>query len=417
LLIENGASVETITNNGSNLLHVAAEFCRDQIITYLIQEHKRSVDSLDSLGLTPFAETTINDGSNLLHVAAQYCRDQIITYLIQEHKISVDSPDSSGQTPLFCALFANKSIPEDNVLATVKLLIKNGASAETTINNGSNLLHRAALYCRDQIISYLIQEHKRSVDSLDSLGLTPLFHALLANKSIPENNVLATVQLLIENGASVDTTINNGSNLLHIAAKYCRDQIITYLIQEHKISVDTPDSSGLTPLFYALSANKSIPEDDVMATVKLLIKNGASAETTINDGSNLLHVAAKYCRDQIITYLIQEHKISVDLLDSSGLTPLFHALLANKSTPEDNVLATVQLLIKNGASAETTINGGSNLLHVAAQYCRDQIITYLIQEHKISVDTPDSSGITPLFYALLANKSIPEDNVLATVKL
>ncbi|GLV44410.1 Ankyrin 2 [Carabus blaptoides fortunei] len=445
LLIKNGASVETITNDGCSLLHIAAEYCRDQIISYLIEEHNISVDTPDSAGQTPLfyalfanksipednvmatvklliengasAETINNNGSSLLHGAAEFCRDQIITYLIQEHKISIHKTDKFGRAPLFYVLYANKSIPEDNVMAAIKLLIENGASADTITNDGSNLLHGAAEFCRDQIITYLIQEHKISIHKTDKFGRAPLFYALLANKSIPEDDVMATVKLLIENGASAETITNDGSSLLHFAAKYCRDQIIIYLIQEHKISVNSLDYSGLTPLFYTLFFNKSIPEDDVLATVKLLIKNGASAETIINNGSNLLHVAAEYCRDQIITYLIQEHKISVDSLDYSGLTPLFHALLANKSIPEDNVLATVQLLIKNGASAKTTINDGSNLLHVAAEYCRDQIIIYLIEEHKISVDLLDSSGLTPLFYALYANKSIPEDDVMATVKL
>ncbi|GLV37398.1 Ankyrin 2 [Carabus blaptoides fortunei] len=444
-LIKNGANVETTTNNGSSLLHVAAMYCCNQIISYLIQEHNLSVDTPDSSGQTPLfcallanksisqenvmatvklliengasAETITNNGFGLLHAAAEYCCNQMISYLIQEHNISVDTPNPSGQTPLFHALFANKSIPEENVMATVKVLIQNGANVETITNNGSSLLHAAAEYCRNQIISYLIQEHNISVDTPDSAGQTPLFYALFANKSIPEEDVMATVKLLIENGASVETITNNGYSLLQAAAEYCRDQIISYLIQEHNMSVDTPNPAGQTPLFYTLFANKSIPEEDVMATVKVLIENGANAETITNYGSSLLHAAAEYCRNQIISYLIQEHNMSVDMPNPAGQTPLFFALFANKSIPEGDVMATVKLLIENGANVETITNNGSSLLHAAAMNCRNQIIPYLIQEHNISVDTPDSAGQTPLFYALFANKSIPEEDAMATVKL
>merc|ERR1712083_1164206 len=101
--------------------------------------------------------------------------------------------------------------------------------------------------------------------------------------------------------------------------------------------LDAQDQKGITPLGYAIGANK-------IAIVKLLLDHRANAYAVDSTGNSGLHYAAGYGRKELLEYLIKTG-MTVNLSNSKGQTPLAVATMNRQS-------ACMQLLQEKGARAE-----------------------------------------------------------------
>ena len=106
LLIKNGAIIETVTNLGKNVLHMAAEGNQPSMIIYLITNFFQDILSMDENGSTP------------LHWACYSGSEQAVNFLIYLNA-KIDAQDKEKLTPLhLAALSGNDKI-------VLKLLQKN----------------------------------------------------------------------------------------------------------------------------------------------------------------------------------------------------------------------------------------------------------------------------------------------------
>merc|ERR1712232_806788 len=104
-----------------------------------------------------------------------------------------------------------------------------------------------------------------------------------------------------------------------------------------KQPLDGQDQKGITPLGYAIGANR-------IAVVKLLLDNRANAYAVDATGNSGLHYAAGYGRKELLEYLLKTG-VTVNLSNSKGQTPLAVATM-NRQT------ACMQLLQAQGARLE-----------------------------------------------------------------
>eukprot|EP00403_Amphidinium_massartii_P023333 CAMPEP_0178404828 /NCGR_PEP_ID=MMETSP0689_2-20121128/18089_1 /TAXON_ID=160604 /ORGANISM="Amphidinium massartii, Strain CS-259" /LENGTH=268 /DNA_ID=CAMNT_0020025833 /DNA_START=80 /DNA_END=886 /DNA_ORIENTATION=- len=103
---------------------------------------------------------------------------------------------------------------------------------------------------------------------------------------------------------------------------------------EKKQPLDSQDGKGITPLGYAIGANR-------IAVVKLLLDNRANPFAVDATGNSGLHYAAGYGRKELLEYLLKLG-VSVNQANSQGQTPLSVAT-QNRHTD------VVQLLQSKGA--------------------------------------------------------------------
>merc|ERR1719440_1922768 len=100
--------------------------------------------------------------------------------------------------------------------------------------------------------------------------------------------------------------------------------------------LDAQDHKGITPLGYAIGANK-------IAVVKLLLDNRANAYAVDATGNCGLHYAAGYGRKELLEYLIKVGA-NVNQSNAQGQTPLAVATM-NQQT------ASIQLLQQHGGQS------------------------------------------------------------------
>ncbi len=203
----------------------------------------------------------------------------------------VNSKDDDGMTPLMLAASESKT-PE-----VVSLLIEAGADVNAKDDDGMTPLTFAIWKSRTPEVVTLLIEAGADVNARDNLGMTPLMLAASVSKT-PE-----IVTLLIEAGADVNAKGNNGRTplswatnpeiikllkeveatykLLSACSKghwpnYPKADYIRVLIDEGA-NVNATDDNGDTPLLYA--AGSSPPE-----IVTLLIKAGADVNFRDREG-------------------------------------------------------------------------------------------------------------------------------------
>ena len=171
------------------------------------------------------------------------------------------------------------------------------------------------------------------------------------------------VEILIENGAKIDTVDYKGSTALHRASEHDSPdaaKTVEYLISKGAV-VNTADMEGRTPLHWA----------EIKETAEVLLENGAKLDSMDLYGETPLHNSAKAGKGRV-TRLLVSRGADKNKKDHTGRTPLHWAVEscspcaqylievgANLNIKDDYEMTPLdlaekdseiyQLLIKNGA--------------------------------------------------------------------
>mmetsp|Transcript_40977 Transcript_40977/g.83700 ORF Transcript_40977/g.83700 Transcript_40977/m.83700 type:complete len:265 (-) Transcript_40977:152-946(-) len=127
--------------------------------------------------------------------------------------------------------------------------------------------------------------------------------------------------------------IEDAAMTLHEAAKRGDVQAVQTFLDKKK-PLDSQDYKGITPLGYAIGANR-------IAVVKLLLDSRANPYAVDSSGNSGLHYAAGYGRKELLEYLLKVGA-NVNQPNAQGLTPLAAAT-------QNQQEATIQVLKAHGA--------------------------------------------------------------------
>jgi len=223
-----------------------------------------------------------------------------------------------------------------------------------------------------------------------------------------QSNSIQRVQELFmpkhhENDILIDPDAKkSGLRPLHLAAKYGYMEIIDILIN-HGASLDAKDPDGKTPLMTALHNHR-------YQSARLLLDMGADPDIIDNNGQTALHLVALDKRTEheaninIIETLIN-HKASMNLVDSSGQTPLMKAI-----KNMHNII--VNELLGCGANHNTGHNSFPPL-HLASKRGNNDAIR-LLMSHGARINALNRYGGTALHLAVYCHRNISR---VETVKL
>ena len=280
-VVRAGAGVFVTDSNGDTCLSLAAYFGHTETVRYLV-------------GLP---EVEINNGNasnyTALHRAGQKACTDVVRVLI-DAGADVDIKNSDGRCPLHCAC-------ETGALDNVKMLVRAGAGVNVTDNKGNTCLTVAAYFGHTETVRYLVGLPEVEINSGDANNYTALHRA--GQKACPDMvrvlidagadidikndsgrsplhcavQVLYIVKMLVEAGAGVRDTDNEGDTCLSLAAFFGHTETVRYLVGLPEVDVNHRDSDNSTALHYAVEQSHT----DI---AQLLIAAGADMDTENTDG-------------------------------------------------------------------------------------------------------------------------------------
>ncbi|KAH0591720.1 hypothetical protein MHUMG1_10550 [Metarhizium humberi] len=250
LLLENGASPNSIDDDGRTPLWLAAKKGHEAVVKLLLG---------NGADADPRPTGLLDNGVTPLHLGAEKGSDTMVRLLL-ENGADPNSKDNQRQTPLWLAA-------EGGYDTVVKLLLENGADPDSKDYQGLTTLWLAADRGYDTVVKLLL-ENGADPDFKNYRGRTPLW--LAAVKGYDE-----VVKLLLDHGADSKTKDTNGQTLLICAVSYGRESIIKLLL-DNGADIKAKNIFGLTPLTCAVRYGYE-------SILELLLDHGACDKDSTED--------------------------------------------------------------------------------------------------------------------------------------
>ena len=180
---------------------------------------------------------------------------------------------------------------------------------------------------------------------------------------------------------------NEGETPLHAAATEGH-LVIAHLLIQAGADLNAQNDMMNTPLMNAVGDAEC---RGCQAVVKYLVHAGAAIDIRGEDGMTALHMAARAGNLEAVVCLLRSSRISINIQDDGGWTPLVWAI-------EHKHLALVKQLIAKGADPSIMDDEENIGLHWAA-YSGDATITYILLDIGCDVNAHNVHGDTSLHIA------------------
>jgi ankyrin repeat protein len=424
-LIDQGADVNAVSDNGTTALIWAAHRDDRPLIDRLLKAHA-DVRKANQFGATPMSE------------AAGYGDVAVIEELLKAGA-APDTANPDGETALM--LVAHTS----NVPAADALL-KAGAHVDATEKlRGQTALHFAAAESQPAMVKDLLRHHadpnvlsiilhdQRQLSAEPRIqwrppgGLTPLLYAA-------RQGCLECVQILLKGGADANLSDPDGISPLLIATENFHFDTAVYLL---KAGADPNhwDWWGRTPLYAAVDLNTlpyggradrpSLDDTTSLKMIELLLKAGANPNAQLKLFPPFRQIGSDRGADQMLTIgttpliraakagdtaaikLLLAHGAKPDLANSLGITPVMAAAglgsneidTRGKYVTQQTANESIDLLVAAGAEINAVDNMGRSALHGAAYWGWDEVVKNLVAHHA-DLSVKDARGFTPVDTAM-----------------
>ena len=310
--------------------------------------------------------------------------------LLQQDGVEVNARDRHGNTALHLT----------NNISIVSLLINAGADLNLQNEDGDTPLHRSFVLNQVMFKEFL-SDHRK---------------------------FLELVTVLLEAGASPNIQNKYGYNILHSLFVYggfaglCFEASLIYefiaLLLKFNVDVNMPDYERCTPLHHAVEERKVLNAELLMRSgaqidardfrgmtslqhlfqsddeemIQLLLQSQAEVNAQDVYGRTTLSTAAEAGNHVMVRLLLEDPRISIDLADKNGITPL-HLAAAFKRVD------IIEMLIQASADVDAHDYLNSTPLHYAAYGGTPEIVTQLL-EAGANDKLADNAGWLPVQYAL-----------------
>ena len=324
------------------LLHLSCERGYVGIVRTLLTEHKADVNA------------RTHSGDTSLTLAARKKHETIVHALLSDSQCLVDAKGQDGYTALhYSCRYGNVDI--------VKALVSHKANVNARTDSGSTPLTLAARNKHDNVV-HVLSDYNCEVLAKDKDAYTALLHL-----SCERGYVGIVRTLLTEHKANVNARTHSGDTPLTLAARKKHETIVHALLSDSQCLVDAKCQDGYTALHYSCSYGYA----DIM---RILINHNANINARTDSGDTPLHVAALYGQLQVITALVHEFNININVKGQLGRS-LIHSACACYISD-----GAVVEYIGRYLSPLLVDDDGNTPLHTAClSFCSEAILTTLLK--------------------------------------
>ncbi len=215
-------------------------------------------------------------------------------------------------------------------------------------------LHKIILHIRPGNIQEELQRSTVSLDTVDSIGRSPLSWAAQRGEA-------EAVRVLLEYGADPNNNDNTNMTPLHYAAQAKTPKCLLLLIKYG--ARITQQTRGWNALHSACTFH------DDLAYVKPLLDCGADIDKRTYVGKTALSLAIVQNHLRSAAFLIRTGA-DLDILDNEGQSPLALSIKFSR-------FESMKLLLRSGATHNPLSEGDETLLQLVAKFPDIKIIEYL----------------------------------------
>ncbi|XP_027850754.2 serine/threonine-protein phosphatase 6 regulatory ankyrin repeat subunit A isoform X2 [Aphis gossypii] len=413
LLFEAGADINLRTKqHHETALHFCAVAGNNEVLTAMLNgmsptEIQQSMNRQSSVGWTP------------LLIACHRGHMSLVNTMLNNHA-RVDVFDNEGRSALHLAA-------ERGYLKVCDALLTHKAFINSKSRVGWTALHLAAMNGFADLCRFLIHDHNAVIDILTLRKQTPLHLAASAGQ-------LEVCRLLLDLGANIDATDDQGQKPIHIAAQNNFPEVVHLFLQQHPQLVLASTKNGNTCAHIAamqgsvtviielmkfdkngvISARNRITEATPLQlaaegghaqVVKVLVRAGASCSDENKAGFTAVHLAAQNGHLPVLEVLrsSQSLKISSKRL---GMTALHMAAYCGQTDTVRELLSHIPATVKSDPPSGVSVLGvlgnesGMTPLHFAAYSGNENVVRLLLNSAGVQVDASTvESGYNALHLA------------------
>ncbi|CAB0029316.1 unnamed protein product [Trichogramma brassicae] len=231
-------------------------------------------------------------------------------------------------------------------------------------------------------LCHLLLEAGASLTVTDDDGDTPLHYAAFGNQA-------EIMELLLSRGAVIDAVNNGLCSALHVAVNKQHPECVRTLLR-HGCNVNLQDSYGDTGLHDSIGKESTEIFDALCSTTRF--------DYTLRNkrGFNVLHHAALKGNARATERLLMRARQLVDVKKEDGFAALHLASLNGHCD------VAAKLLAENIGNAEVNLrnNRGQTPLHLAVSQGHLALVELLVARHKADIFCQDEDGDTPLHIAV-----------------
>ncbi|CEJ87161.1 hypothetical protein VHEMI04323 [[Torrubiella] hemipterigena] len=297
VLLDNGAEIQATNDEGETALHLA---CKDGHldVVELLLKNGADVNALDNQGRTPLFQASVEGHINVTEVLLNNSADPSVRdsddhtslYPVSPRRsakpkkpflkteTTVDVADNSGLAPLHAAASVGH-------LEVVKVLIKHGANINCETKDGWSPLHWSCFRRKPQIVDHLLQCGAEP-SCVDIANRSPVFFAAAWGHGSQ------MLESLLSYGAVFDSKDCYGATPLLASVRKNNIETVRCLLSTKRVSLDVVDKSGRSLSWWA-SHNRN---QEIM---DMLIKHGVSCQAIspdmTRDTTIITKKAPKYC--------------------------------------------------------------------------------------------------------------------------
>jgi uncharacterized protein len=274
-------------------------------------------------------------------------------------------------------------------VATVRILLDNGANVETNDAGGSALLALAAEHNNIAMVKLLL-EKGADPSAKDQQDETALISAV---KSAAWSGSTEIVKLLLEKTTDVGE----------------KEQALSAVLSGPGSVVTRSISGDANEVAAKETADSRLKYSDSPAvkTVEFLLDNGVPIEFHDEDGSTPLSTASAYGETDIVRLLLKRGA-DFRARDKYGNTALMAASCQCARSTMNDTYDIVKILLEKGADANTRNREGKTALMLASGMAGDSAVLKLLLDGGADPGLKDKHGETALAFA---TKSYRQDKV------
>ncbi|MEH0153509.1 ankyrin repeat domain-containing protein [Limibacter armeniacum] len=356
--------------------------------------------------------TITHDGRNYLHWAANKDNLELVKYLV-DHNINTGLVDDHGYSVLNFAATTGKQNPE-----MYDYLLAHGSKITETNHDGANSLLLLIPHLKDfAMVDYFISKGL-DLDSKDKDGNGAFYYAaktgntemmdILIEKGVKytnsnamiaaskgtrrSSNPLSVFEYLEKKGLQANVVTKEGETPLHLLAGKAKDtDVIRYFIGKG-VDVNKQDKDGNTALINAAGRNN-------LKVVSFIVEKSKDINASNKDGETALTNAVKGNKGEVVSYLISKGA-EVNHKDKEGNNVGFYLIQSYRPNNKGAFNEKLELLQKNGFDPKAKQAKGNTLFHLAAEI-NDLNLLKAVQALGVDVNQTNDEGTTPLQIAAM----------------